>query len=470
MKLMEVIMSVKKKLVIFISLVVIVLSKFVPPFGGLDQRGCTALISTLGIILLLIFDALPLGLIAFIMIAIQPVLGLTESLTETASLFASPIFFFAIVGFGISAVMSKLPLTKRILRFFIRRFGKSTKGMIMAIAITAALFSTVIANFPVMLLFLALALGFVNAFEDENEKKATGKTLFLFLPIAICLGGIITPVGNVPMILCSGFLADAGHPVNFLQWMVMGGGIALVMIPVTALLVFKMFPPAKLTEEKKQKYLESLDIPEKFTRQEIYAAVILGVTILCWILSSSVPALDMMLVGVIALCFLLFPGFGIITWKEFNEKCNWSTVMLVGSILAMCNMLSNTGVIQWMVDFFLEILPQNINITLLILGLAVFTFIVDLIMTNSPALFSLFGMPVIGVAAALSVHPAMTAYPLAIFATFPVLLPLEAVYLVAYTQGYYTVKEMFRVGIVSSVLLAVMTAVWVPFSAGLMGI
>lgn len=463
-------MNTKKKIVILISFFIIVVSKFIPSFGGLNQTGCTALISTLGIILLMIFDALPLGLIAFIMITIQPILGLTESLAATASLFASPIFFFTIVGFGIAAVMSKVPLTKRILRFFVLKFGKTTQSVIIAVCITAAGFSTVIANFPVMLLFLALALSFVNAFEDEAERKATGRTLFLLLPIAICIGGFMTPVGNVPMILCSGFLADAGHPVNFLQWLVMGGGIALVMLPVISILVFKMFPPAKMTKEKKEKFLNSLEIPEKLTKPEMYVGIILGVTIICWILGSYIPALNMMLVGMVSLCFLLFPGFGIITWKEFSEKVNWATVLLVGSILAMCNVLSQTGVIQWMVDFFLSVIPKDVNISILILGLAAFAFIIDMIMTNSPALFSLFGMPMIGIAAALSVHSAMTAYPLAIFATFPVLLPLEAVYLVAYTQGYYKVKEMFRLGIVASLLLAVVTAVWVPLSAGFLGL
>ncbi len=463
-------MSKKQKVVICISFFIIVISKWIPSFWGLSKDGSTALVSTIGIILLLIFDALPLGLIAFIMITIQPILGLTESLGETASLFASPIFFFTLVGFGISAVMSRVPLTKRILRFFIQKFGKSTKGMIVAVCITAGLFSTVISNFPVMLLFLALALSFVEAFDDERERKATGKTVFLFLPIAISIGGIVTPVGNVPMMLCSGFLADSGHPVGFMQWLIMGGVIAVITLPIVAMLIFKMFPPAKMTTERKKHFVESLDIPEKLTKQEKYVAVILGVTIICWILSSSIPKLDMMLVGMVSLCFLLFPGFQIISWKEFNEKVNWATVFLVGSILAMCNMLSANGVIQWMVDFFINVIPENMNVTMLILGLALFTFLVDLIMTNSPALFSLFGMPVIGIAAALSVHPVMTAYPLAIFATFPILLPLEAVYLVAYTQGYYSIKEMFRVGIITSVLLGVLVAVWIPFSVNLMGV
>ena len=463
-------MNTKKKIVIAVSFSVIILSKWFPPFGGLDQLGTASLISTLGIILLLIFDALPLGLIAFIMITIQPVLGLTASLTETASLFASPIFFFTLVGFGISAVMSQVPLTKRILRFFIRRFGRSTRGMILAVCITAALFSTVISNFPVMLLFLALALSLVNAFENEEEKKSTGRTLFLLLPIAISIGGIMTPVGNVPMMLCSGFLADSGYSVGFLPWLIMGGGIALILFPISALLIFRLYPPAEMTPEKRQRFLDSLEIPEHFSRQEIYVMVILGITILCWILSSTFPALDMMLVGMVSLCFLLFPGFKIITWQEFNEKVNWATVLLVGSILAMCNMLSQNGVIQWMVDFFMGIIPSGINVSLLIFGLALFTFAVDLVMTNSPALFSLFGMPVIGIATALSVHPVMTAYPLAIFATFPILLPLEAVYLVAYTQGYYSIKEMFRAGLVISILLGAAAALWIPFCVSILGI
>lgn len=463
-------MEKKKNIVTAVSLAVIVLSKWVPAFGGLTETGATALVSTLGLIMLLIFDALPLGLIAFLMIAVQPILGLTESLAETASLFASPIFFFTLVGFGISAVMSKVPLTKRILRFFMKRFGKTTKGAILAICITAGLFSTVIANFPVMLLFLALALSFLDIFEQEEDRKKTGKTLFILMPVIIAIGGIMTPVGNVPMMLCSGFLAEKGYPVSFFQWLLMGGIAGLIMLPCVFLVVCRLYPPAEISSEKKEHFIAALEIPEKFTKQEIYVCLILGVTILCWILSSKIPSLNMMLVGLCALCFLLFPGFGIITWKEYNDKVNWATVMLVGSILALCNVLSNTGVIQWMVDFFMNVIPKGINPVLLILLLAVFTFLVNLIMTNSPAFFSLFGVPIIGVAVALAIHPAVLAYPLAIFATFPMILPLEAVYLIAYTQGYYTVKEMVKAGIINSCIVAVVVAVWVPFVMKIMGI
>ena len=118
----------------------------------------------------------------------------------------------------------------------------------------------------------------------------------------------------------------------------------------------------------------------------------------------------------------------------------------------------------------MNVIPKGINPVLLILLLAVFTFLVNLIMTNSPAFFSLFGVPIIGVAVALAIHPAVLAYPLAIFATFPMILPLEAVYLIAYTQGYYTVKEMVKAGIINSCIVAVVVAVWVPFVMKIMGI
>lgn len=351
-----------------------------------------------------------------------------------------------------------------------KRFGKTTKGAILAICITAGLFSTVIANFPVMLLFLALALSFLEIFDQEEDKKKTGKTLFILMPVIIAIGGIMTPVGNVPMMLCSGFLAEKGYPVSFFQWLIMGGIAGIIMLPFVFTVVCKLFPPAELSQEKKEHFITSLDIPERFTKQEKYVCIILGATILGWILSSKIAGLDMMLIGLVALCFLLFPGFEIITWKEYNDKVNWATVMLVGSILALCNVLSNTGVIQWMVDFFMNVIPKDISPMLLILLLAVFTFLVNMIMTNSPAFFSLFGVPIIGVAMALAIHPAVLAYPLAIFATFPILLPLEAVYLIAYTQGYYSVKDMMKAGVINSCIVAVVVALWVPFILRIMGI
>lgn len=98
----------------------------------------------LTIVVYLVSEALPPGVIALVGIVFLPILGITKSLQEAAGALGNQLFFYTLACFAIGTVMAKMPISNRILYFFLKTFNKSTKGTITAIMLTTATISTYI--------------------------------------------------------------------------------------------------------------------------------------------------------------------------------------------------------------------------------------------------------------------------------------------------------------------------------------
>lgn len=453
----------KKSIVSVIACVfILVLSKLIPEFGGLSQAGIVTLGITLSMVVLLVTEALPVGLVALLMIVLQPVLGVTESLAETASYFATPIFFFLLAAFCLATAMMKVPLANRILKFLLLKFGKNTKGAVTALLITTALLSSFIANLPALILIYGIALDFLKMFEDESERKQTGKGLCIGLVMAASIGGIATPVGNMPMMMAATFLADAGYPISFLQWMCFGVPIAVVLFIAMRFLLFKIHPPVEISDEKRQLFIDRIQTPEKFTVPEKWVVLIFTGMIICWLLNSKIPALNVMLVTVVGACFLLFPGFKILTWDEFNKSVSWPATLLTCSFVSLSSVLAKNGVTEWILNCFTQVLPANAGLTVIIAILGVFICASLLIISNGPALISIFGVPIIGVAATMGINPILLMIPLAFYTTYSYILPIDSISLITYASGNYSMVDMAKVGVLVTAVAIITMSLWIP--------
>ena len=60
--------------------------------------------------------------------------------------------------------------------------------------------------------------------------------------------------------------------------------------------------------------------------------------------------------------------------------------------------------------------------------------------------------------------------PMAFVTIACLLVPLAAVPLITYSQGYYSMRDMFISGLITSLIWVVLTAVWVPFVGKMLGV
>ena len=457
----------KQLISIAFSIAIILFGRFAAPLDILSAEGNTALALMLGLVVLLLTEALPAGLIGIIGIVVLPLLGLVPTLGAAAALFGNQFFFYLCACYAIAGVMEKSPLSKRILYFLLKAFRNSVKGMITAMILATAILSTFISNFPAAILMSILGKQFLSMFPDEKDRRQTSKSLMIGIVIGVAIGGIATPVGNSCMILASTYLSEAGYPVSFLRWMVFGVPVAAAMFFFTKMFLFKIFPPAPLDDDTRAQFLADMkaQIPEKLGGREWITLTILTATFICWVMNFN-----LMLVTCICGILLLFPGFGLLTWNEFQKQAGWGTTILICSLCAVVGVLQSTGVLDWLLSLLSAAIPAGAGLFPIILVLGLFTALIVIVMPNGPVLVTVLGTTIIALASQMGVHPAVLLLGFAFFTTFGFIFPTESLALAIYDGGSnFDAKDLPKIGLPLSIFATLVTAAWLPVCAKLFG-
>lgn len=460
-------MSKKKYLGIIGAFALMALSLIVPPIAEIGQQGTRAVMFTLAILTLLVTEGFSAGVTALIVFVAQPILGLTGSFAESSAQVGHTMFFFMLAAYGMSAAMTKVPVSKRLLRFFIRHFGKSTKGLIFALCVSTAILSTLISNFPTMMMFYPIFVAFLDLYKQEADRKKTGKTMFLLLPLYATIGCICTPVGNGCMMLGASLLADAGFPVSFPMWFIFGGPCALILLFVVFVIIVKLFPPAEMNANEQAIFVRELDenIPKKMRMNEKITYFILAIMLGAWFFTSINATLVMCLVMLV----LLFPAFNIITWDDLMKETNWSTILLITSVISVASALTNSGVSSWIATVFIDIVPASVNPAVLIFMLGIFTYAMLILVPTCSAVTALIISPFIAIMLGLGLPPIVFILPLTFYTSFALILPYDVLFYVPYQTGYFTLKEFSKTGIIISLLVAVVFSMWIPIAGKILG-
>jgi sodium-dependent dicarboxylate transporter 2/3/5 len=459
--------TLKNWISIFAAIALTLVGKFISPIGSLSAGGNTSLFFMAGILVVILTESLPAGLLGFLCVVMLPLLGLTKNLNDAGHLFGGQLFFYMLACFALAVIMGKLPISKRILCVFLKLFNKSTRGTITALLLTTALISTFISDFPACLLMFFVSKQYIAMIEDEAERKQTRKSLYMGLNIAAHVGGICTPIGNSITALGTSYLAAAGYPIPFLQWVAFGLPIAVVLFPLSLFLLFKFLPPVEQSAEVRAGFIAKIkkEIPDKLSAQEIIAIVIMGITFICWVANFNI-----MLVTCLCGIFLLFPGFKLMSWKDYNDGTSWNSILITNALVAVATILQSTGVLDLFVTSFQTILPDTAGPLMIILLFGVFAAILLFILPNGPVIMAVMGATIITLATTIHIHPAALIVAFAVFTTLSIVVPTDALNLILYDGGNnFKASEMPKVGIPLVVVATVLAALWMPLMAKAFG-
>lgn len=452
---------------IVLSAAVFIGYRFVPVPQGLEMSGMQTLALLVIAILLWVTEAMPLGISSIFVLVLPMFFGLA-TMKDFLVAFPNPTLFFVLATFGLSAAISKVPTAKRILLILLEKMGSKVHLFILAMMLATALISSIMSNIPATVMFMGLAISFLELYDSEEERRRTGRAIMIALPIAGMIGGTITPAGSSNNILALGLLEEyAGVTVRFVDWMAICIPVVLVMLPLAWLLIIKIFRPAPVHPDKIRQFILELKTLDKPGREEKMVVSILVVMILLWILSSWIPALNVTLVSICGLAFMFLPGIDILHWKDFKDEVSWDVILMIGSVLCIGNLILENGVASWLADTFFRV-DNGASIILLILQLAVFMYIMQLVLPNAPAVITSTTLPVTIVAEALGINAAVLVIPLCIFSSWTMILPLSAVPMMTYSKGYYSMMDIGRAGIPILVILALVLALWIPFICGVL--
>jgi sodium-dependent dicarboxylate transporter 2/3/5 len=451
----------KRKIGIVLFFVIFLVYRFIPASGGLTLEQIRAFAM---IVLCMVFwftEFVHLGVSAIFILVLPVIMGIAP-MRQVMTSFANPILFFVIANFSMSAALTKVPLAKRILLFLLRLMGRNVSLFTLSLMSATFLVSSVMSNIPATAMFIPIILNFLELYDNETDKKKTGRCMMICLAIAGMVGGTLTPAGSANNLLALSLLEQhTGASVRFLDWIIICAPVALVILPFSWFCAIKIFKPVSIPHDKIENFIKELRKMPPPNLKEVQVGIIFAVLIVLWILSTWFPFLDITIVAVAGMTVMFLPGFDIFSWKEFSKEVSWATVLMIGSVLSVGNVIISTGAAKILGSAFFQ-LGASVSPGGAIVRLGIYIGVLQVLIPNGPAVIATAAPQVIHSAVEAGINPALLTVALAILSSWTIIIPLSAVPLITYSTGYYKITDIGKVGIPILITVTLVMALWLP--------
>lgn len=315
---------------------------------------------------------------------------------------------------------------------------------------------------------MAISLEFLKLYDNEEDRRKSGRTFMIAIPIASMIGGMMTPAGSsVNLIAISQLEKYNGTTVPFVQWMCAGIPMAIVLVPLAWFLMVKIYKPARVPRQSIEKFVDTMDIPEKIGEKEIKVIIIVCAMLVLWISSSWISMINVMTVATLGCCIMFVPGVEVLDVDTFLHENSWDAFFLVGTVLSISTAMINNGVS----DVIAGLIPSlDVSTMILIAFTAVLIFVSLIVIPVATSLIPILAPALITVAVNAGVAPVLIMMTAAICACNCYLLPLDTVALITYGKGYYAMTDMMKSTIFLQLMIIILAMLWLPVVGGLFGV
>ncbi|HYC56461.1 MAG TPA: DASS family sodium-coupled anion symporter [Candidatus Binatia bacterium] len=430
-------------------------------------------------------EALPPAATALLPVVLLPLTGAMQA-DDITRPYASETNFLFLGGLIIATAVERWNLHRRMALWIIASFGSSPAGIVLGFMVATAAISAWISNAATTMMMLPIATAVIAQFgrTDPGLERDLAAPLMLAVAHAATIGGLATIVGTPPNAIFVGAMArifPQAPPVGFLQWMLVGTPVALVLVPLTWLYLVRVASPL---------WKRSLRIDGAMMREQRAALgamstaekrvlAVFAVTAFLWMFRTPIDMGGLIVPGwsqllplparvgdstvAIAMALLLFVlpsgqnGQRLMDWASAT-RLPWGVLILLGGGFALADATRVTGLAQWIGSNLGGMAGISALAKVFLVCLSI-TFLTE-VMTNT-ALVSIM-MPIIASsAAATGTDPILLMLPCTLSASLGFMLPSgTAPNAIVFSTGYLSVAYMARVGFALNVLsVLVVTAV-----------
>lgn len=405
-----------------------------------------------------VFEVVPIG-VTSLMIGILQALFLIRPAKVAFKDFMDPSVMFIFASLVIGTVFTKTGLTKRLAYKMLEIVGERTSMILLGTFVVCTVLTHIMAHTAVAATLYPLLIAIYSLYTDETKPTKFGKALFMGMAYVAGAGSIITLLGAARGAVALGFFKDImGQDISFFT-------LTYYMAPIGWLMTFLLWgffmlllpPERKTIPGLRQKAAQLNSKLGPISRDEILAAVIVGLAILVMSLRSFIPALKPIDKTAIILCStVLFYVFKILDLKDL-EEVPWNIVLLFSGAMSIGFCLWETGAARWLAVNWL-VLFQNAHWFVFVMGIAFFVMMMTNFIMNVAAIA--ISLPVaLVIAPYLGVAGEVILFSSLVVAGMPFLLLVGAApNAIAYNSKQFTSGEFFAYGIPASILLLAVTA------------
>ena len=478
-------MNISKKVGLLLGPLLFFLVYFFFHPEGLSKEANAVLAATAWIAVWWITEAVPIAITALLPLVLFPLSGGLD-LPSTSASFGHKYIFLYMGGFIIAIAIEKWNLHKRIALNIINIIGSDVRMIILGFMVATAFLSMWISNTATSVMMLPIGVAIIKQLQDnpntvEDENRLFGKALMLAIAYSASIGGMATLIGTPPNLVLAGVILDTyGYEITFVQWLMFGLPVSLLLLAICWLYLTKYaftfkqkeFPGGKVEIKR------LLDQLGKISYEEKMVALVFGLTAFCWITRSFIlqrflPGLDDTIIAIFfSIILFLLPTKNkkrkIIIWEE-AVKMPWGIILLFGGGMALAKGFETSGLAIWIGDQMGSLSNLHILLLLLIL-IASVNFLTEI--TSNLATTAML-LPVLApLALNIDVHPFVLMVGAATAASCAFMLPVATPpNAVVFGSGYLRIPDMvskgFLMNIISIVLLTLLVYFLLPELWGL---
>ncbi|MCM8558234.1 SLC13 family permease [Sphingomicrobium sediminis] len=408
-------------------------------------------------------EAIPVAATAFLPIVLFPTLGVLP-MEDTTSRYAHPVIYLFFGGFVVALAIERCGLHRRIALNMVRLTGTNGAALVAGFMGAAAAISMWIANTSTTLMLVPIALSMIAVVRDSmtglTEKQARHFATALLLGVAYgaTLGGVSTLVGTPPNALMAGFMADEyGVQIDFSRWMLVGVPVALIMLPITWLMLtkvmykvnFKSTADAKAHVDRLRSELGPATTAERRIGM-LFLFLVIG-----WVFRKPISAAlgiegvtDTSVAMTAALLAFIIPAGSmpgrLMRWRDM-KKLPWGVLILFGGGLALAAAMSESGLSAFIGA---QLAPlSSVHLAILIVAATAMVILLTEL-TSNLATTATFLPVMAAIAMETGNDPLTFIIPITLAASCAFMLPVAtAPNAIVFSTGAVTIPQMMRAGL-----------------------
>ncbi len=306
---------------------------------GLTEPGQRALAVMLLAVILWATEAIPVPVAGVGGVVLLVLVGAVPDIGPALYGFSQPVSYFLIGILTLGLAVHRSGLAERLAIYLMRGAAGSPRLLYVQM-----LFSFAALTFALPSASTRGAI-MVHVYEQVLERWNIPKEHPLYKATMIAMGSLnrlgstALLAGGITPVVASGLLGD----FSWSQWFVLMSVPFYANLVVGGIVVFVFYRSGFRLEEDDVAASVSLG---RISPMELRAGAIVVLTALLWFtdfahgLHPSVPA-------IIAMCLILLPRVGILTWREFERDLGWSNFFIIATSLSLSHTLVTTGAAAW---------------------------------------------------------------------------------------------------------------------------
>ena len=234
--------------------------------------------------------------------------------------------------------------------------------------------------------------------------------------------------------------------------------------------ITQILKPEPITDECLQGIREQAAAAKKIEPYEIKAIIVVLGLLVLWIAGNWIPVLNATVVALIGLTVMFLPGMQLLSWKEFQDAVPWGIVLMCGTIMSLGSVIESTGGAAFLAGLITNSGVMSLSSFAALALMLAFVYILHTVCPIGVAILGIFLPIMITLCAGFGMSPAVPTIALAVVVAGNYLMPVNPTVMLTYGEGYYTFGDMFKTGIIPSIVLVLLMAAWMPFIVGILGI